>query len=334
MLIAAAVVLVAGLGAWAAVARRDGSEGARRVARPAAPSVGTPVPEGDASASTVRRALERATLGGLPVLALFERSSIPVHGIAVPGRDAIAVWDRLRSGSGASGRWPVVLGDGWATRAHADAARATVDPPEAIVRRAGAVDLDGWIARRLVESGVDGADPGRGPEEADAARAADEASPGREGDDASAREERQRLERFRVVRDAQLDVPLPMVAIAMLPIRDPVEAPAWLAFGNWRRCPEPTIHVAMLARWQARWGAEVVAIGADTIELRVTRPPQDLESALAVTREQVAYAPALLAGGARTLRALAAARVGASVWSFRWARGEARPRSLDLTATE
>lgn len=296
-LVAAIVVLLGGLGVWATVAERGRPNAAILRSRPAAPSIGVRVGRDDARATTVRRTLERAMLGDAPVLELFARSSVPVHGIVVPGSDAIGVRDRLAAVAAQSGRWPVVIGDGWDVRAHLDATHATLDPPEAILARARGVDLDAWIAARLERLDVP---IGEWPADAQA----------------------EPRERFRTVRDRDVDLPRAAIAIALLPVRDPSEAPAWLAFGNWPGCPGPTQHVALLARWRDRFGAELVAIGSDTIELRVARPPADRESALALAREHVAYAPALLDGG-RSLRDLAAAMIGAPVWTFRWPRAGA-----------
>lgn len=288
------LVLFGGLGVWAAVARRDRPEPTAVVARLPAPPIGEPVPESDAATLTERRALELAMLRGLPLVRVATRARVPIHALVLPGRDALGAWDRLRQGSAESGRWPVLLGDGWSVRAHADATRATSDGPEPIVRRARALDLDAWIASRLAR-----VEPpeGQWPEDA--------------GESPPAR--------FRVLRD-ELDLPVAELALALIPTREAAEVPAWLAFGNWSECPEPTVHVAMIARWQERYGAEIVAVTRDTIELRVTRPPADRDAATALAREQIAYAPSLLAQGTRSVAEIAASRIGATTWSLTWPR--------------
>lgn len=299
LLVVAVLVLFGGLGVWATVARRDRAEHVQgRVARLPAPPIGEVVPSTEPSAATERRALERSMFGGLPLVRVARRGDVAILALVLGGRDALGAWERLREGVDESGRWPVVLGDGWAVHAHAEAVRTTSDTPESIVRRARALDLDAWVASRL-----------------EVLRPRDGEWPSELGTPAPTRS--------RVVRDA-LDLPLPEVAVALVPARDPSEVPAWLAFGNWAGCPEPAVHVAMLARWHERFGAEVVAIGQDTIELRVTRPPADREAATALAREQVAYAPELLAGGARSVAEIAASRIGAPGWSLRWPRRTGR----------
>lgn len=296
-LIAAVLVLFGGLGAWALVAERAPADPDLSLSRPPAPPIGVAVRADEAGPE--RQLLERAMLGGVPRLRLFARNGEPVFGILSPGRDALALRDRIRSAG--SERVPVIVGDAWAVDAHAAAIATTGDPPDAIVRRARGFDAEAWLrARAQVVRAQEGAWP----------------------EDAS---EPTTQERYGVVRDRRWERVLPEVAIALLPIADPAEAPASLAFGNWAGCPEPTVHVAVLTRWRERWGAEVIAIGEDRIELRVARPPDAPEAALALAREHAAYAPALIGGGTRTLAALAAERLGARSWSFRWPRGTRVP---------
>lgn len=291
-LVGAVLVLFGGLGVWAFVAERPERPPELSLSRPPSPPIGVAARADEGGPE--RQLLERAMLGGIPRLRLFARSGVPVFGIVGPGREAVALRDRIRSAGG--DRVPVIVGDAWAVDAHATAIATTGDRPEAIVRRAASLDAEAWLRTR--------------------ARAA-QAQEGTWPDDAS---ERVLPERYGVVRDRQRDLVLPEVAIALLPAGDPVEAPAWLAFGNWDGCPEPTVHVAVLTRWRDRWGAEVVAIGEDRIELRVARPPTNRDGAMALAREHAAYAPALAGGGTRTIAALAAARLGARSWSFRWPR--------------
>jgi hypothetical protein len=293
-LIVAVLVLFGGLTIWAAVAGRNSPDEALLGTLPAAPPIGEPVRSDDEAAEPVRRVLAEARMGGVPLVRLARRSGHPIHGIVVAGREALAAWERLRAAALPS-HWPVVVGDGWAVRAHAGAIATTGDSPQAIAARARSFDVEAWLRSRLEASG---AREGGWPEDVRAPTAA----------------------RYAIVRDRRFGLPLSEVAIAILPTGDPANAPAWLAFGNWRGCPEPAVHVAVLARWRKRWDAEVVSIGEDAIELWIGRPPADRESAIAVAREHVAYAPALLEGGTRTIAELAAERVGARVWAFRWPR--------------
>lgn len=294
LLVIGIVLLASGLGVWGIVADRDRPT-ATRTAIPVATDLRAASHEG--GPAELRALLERATMGHVPLIRLFDRDSTAIYGIALPGRDAVDIADRLRQVENPT-HVPVVLGGEWDVRAHEDSTRATMDPPSAIVARARRFDLDAWITRRLEsvasELRVESA-------------SSDPWAPRAEG-----------RERFRLVRDPTLDSPRTSVVIALLPTHSSPDTPAWLAFGNWRGCPEPSVHVAMLTRWHERYGAEVIGIGGDTIELRVARPPLGREQALALAREHVAYAPFLLAGGTRSLADIAASIVGARVWSFRF----------------
>lgn len=296
------VLLASGLGVWGIVADRDRPTFAR-TATPVAADLRAPNASRDGGPAELRALLERATMGHVPLIRLFDRASSAIYGIALPGRDAVEIVDRLRQVENTT-HVPVVLGGEWDVRAHEDSARATMDPPSTIIERARHFDLDAWIARRLEsvagELRVASIEPWtpRGEER----------------------------ERFRLVRDPTLASPRTSVVIALLPARSSPDAPAWLAFGNWRGCPEPSVHVAMLTRWHERYGAELIGIGGDTIELRVTRPPSDRENAIALAREHVAYAPFLLAGGTRSIEDVATSIAGARVWSFRFARNSVSHR--------
>ncbi|MDQ3641045.1 MAG: DUF4253 domain-containing protein [Actinomycetota bacterium] len=77
-------------------------------------------------------------------------------------------------------------------------------------------------------------------------------------------------------------------------------------------------HLAVLRRWGQRYGAELLTLGFDTIELLVERPPAGKVDALAVAREQFAYCPDIVWQGVGTIGALAASQARSPVWYFWW----------------
>ena len=77
-------------------------------------------------------------------------------------------------------------------------------------------------------------------------------------------------------------------------------------------------HLAVLRRWGQRYGAELLTVGFDTIELLVDRPPAAKDDALAVAREQFAYCPDIVWQGVGTIGALAATQVRSRLWYFWW----------------
>lgn len=74
----------------------------------------------------------------------------------------------------------------------------------------------------------------------------------------------------------------------------------------------------MMKSWQERFGAEVVCMSGDVLELRVLLPPNDQTSALALAREHYVYCPDIVVQGTQTLEALAAERLRATTWFFWW----------------
>ena len=73
-------------------------------------------------------------------------------------------------------------------------------------------------------------------------------------------------------------------------------------------------HLAVLRRWGQRYGADLLTLGFDTIELVVDRPPAEKDEALAVAREQFAYCPHIMWQGVGTIGALAAAQARSRLW--------------------
>ncbi len=112
--------------------------------------------------------------------------------------------------------------------------------------------------------------------------------------------------------------PLPVVEIVLLPTRNSWEAPAYLLWGGWNDVPFPNENVALLKYWAESYGAEVVAITSDVVELAVSSPPVDDEAALSLAREQFLYAPDIVWQGTGDINVLAAALLDAPVWFFWW----------------
>jgi hypothetical protein len=74
----------------------------------------------------------------------------------------------------------------------------------------------------------------------------------------------------------------------------------------------------MLRSWHDRYGAELVSMGADTVELRVTRRPASRDEALALAREHYAYCSDTVDQGTQDLATLAAMLMASDWWFFWW----------------
>ena len=111
---------------------------------------------------------------------------------------------------------------------------------------------------------------------------------------------------------------LERVYIATLPTSDASEAPAWLRWGGWNGCPAPEVHVQALREWREAYGAELVAISGDVLELRVARRPRTKDQALTLARLVYRYCPDSVDQGTLTLAPLAAGFMRDSWWGFWW----------------
>lgn len=242
------MLLFVGLAVWTLQSRDAGLDEERRryvetLRDP--PPLGTDLHPADPRGTAAADAFRRAGLGEAPLRLFFSRGETAIVGAGVEGRDALEVWSALRRVAPETHLFPVVLGDGVSVQRHADAVVHTATPVETTLARAAALDLDAWLAARP--------EPARG--------ATVEPDP--------------RPERFLSVVDPVLGVPVMPVSVALFPVARAADVPAWLAYGNWRDCPEAAVHVAMLRRLEDQAAVELVAITSDRIELRVPSPPTD-----------------------------------------------------------
>jgi hypothetical protein len=112
--------------------------------------------------------------------------------------------------------------------------------------------------------------------------------------------------------------PYKEVLIALLPIEASWQAPCMLKTGGWNECPFPAEHASLFRVWEERYGAKVVTITGDTIEMSVERPPATREEALALAHQQYLYCPDIVQQGTDTIEALAAVLQKGTVWFFWW----------------
>ncbi len=112
--------------------------------------------------------------------------------------------------------------------------------------------------------------------------------------------------------------PLEKANLLLLPMADWTEIPAYLNWGNWNACPAPEYHVAAFRSWRDRFGAELVGMSADTLNLRIARKPATRDEAMLLAREFYAYCPDVIEQGANTFSALAANLMANNWWYFWW----------------
>ncbi|MDZ5649539.1 DUF4253 domain-containing protein [Nitrospirillum sp. BR 11828] len=120
-----------------------------------------------------------------------------------------------------------------------------------------------------------------------------------------------------VVRDHN-HKPHARVHILLIPTDQGWQVPAFLRWGGWNACPPPEAHVAALRFWHEKYGAELIVISNDTMELRVDRLPADKAEAWDLARDQYRYCPDIVDQGVGTVGALAGGLMQMRYWFFWW----------------
>jgi hypothetical protein len=121
-----------------------------------------------------------------------------------------------------------------------------------------------------------------------------------------------------VATETLTGAPLEKVQIVILPTDDPSTIPAYLHWGHWNGCPAPEYHIAALRSWRERFGAELVGLSHDVMNVRVQSRPSTREAALELAREQYVYCSDIVDQGVQSLSALAAVLMESDWWYFWW----------------
>jgi hypothetical protein len=108
------------------------------------------------------------------------------------------------------------------------------------------------------------------------------------------------------------------VTLALLPTAHGWEAPAVMKFGGWNANPPPPEHVALLRYWRECFGADLVVMTNDVIEMMVAEPPRTRKEAMHLARDQYHYCEDIVEQGTYTLEALAGGLLRGEAWYFWW----------------
>ncbi len=252
---------------------------------------------------------------------LWEVDGDKVYGLTVNGGKAIELWEKLYRLVTEIGYYPVVLGD------RVEAVGISIERTqwgnnsvEQILAQGDSIDADRWFA--------------------DTARAR------REDLEQCWAEEKEYYPDFQVNRDTldpltleeigewndeiepdnEYSIPFNIsngepfvkVSIALIPTVISWQVFAFIKYGNWNDCPAPAEHIAISKKWHQQYGAEVVGISNDVVEMRVTKPPLDRDAAFAIAQEQYIYCEDIVSQGTGTLLKLAGALLDSKVWYFWW----------------
>ena len=121
-----------------------------------------------------------------------------------------------------------------------------------------------------------------------------------------------------VATETLTGAPLDKAQIVILPTDDPSTIPAYLHWGHWNGCPAPEYHIAALRSWRERFGAELVGLSHDVMNIRVKSRPPTRKAGLELAREQYVYCSDIVEQGTQTLSALAAVLMESDWWYFWW----------------
>ena len=238
--------------------------------------------------------------------------------VQVPGTEAVQEWTRLRELLAPHGLYPVLLGDEESLSNHAEALRDAEGSAAAQARELveePPFDARAWARAKLQKEAEELR--GFGEEEA-AQRNESLVQLLNASGPVALPTDVQPLRSFTIPTDIVSGKFLPEVTLAVVRAREPWELPLQLRYGGWNECPLPEDNARLMRSWAERFGAEVVGITHDTVELRVARPPQDPVAALRLAAEHYAYCSDIVEQGVESIEGLAAVLLGAPVWFFWW----------------
>ncbi len=121
-----------------------------------------------------------------------------------------------------------------------------------------------------------------------------------------------------VARNVLTDQPFDEVMIAAVPTTDPTEIPAFLRFGGWNENPPPEWHVAALRHWRDQYGAQLVGLSSDVMNVRVSSRPENREAAIDLAFVQFEYCSDIVTQGFGNIAPLAAHLMNDDWWYFWW----------------
>ncbi len=235
-----------------------------------------------------------------------------LYGLTVRGSDVITVWTTIRENLSRIGQWPVLVGEDEELKNLRERVNYRL---RANLQSADVIDAEDWFEKRyqqfteeIEEFGYRESNSSPNDEDKKFYGIPRGPWPKRELGN------QQFMIPFCLVKRK----PLPKVHLAFVPTIESWRVPALLRFGGWNECPTDDEHAAVMKYWQERFGAEVVGITNDVVEMLVKRPPSTKKEALALARQQYLYCQDIVDQGTETLEALACTLLGGSVWHFWW----------------
>jgi hypothetical protein len=272
-----------------------------------------------------RQMLERFGVGSLEPIA--NRRSPTAYSFTCEGSRALDLSQQLRALSVEIGYWPVILGNEKETRRVLEAADAEDGRPyREILAEAGGQTAEQWLSDRVAEQKAQTERYRSILEKKYGTARAEQMLRELEEEQAAVHESEEEwpehanpITRFTIPFErVGMGPPKAEVAIALFPTNQGWEVPAHLNLGGWNDCPDAVGHVVMMKAWSERFGAELVGVNGDTIEMWVNRPPSTREDALRLAEQQFLYCEDIVTQGVQTIPALASGLLGNNIWFFWW----------------
>lgn len=241
-----------------------------------------------------------------------------------PGSAALGHWQKLSAAADQLEHWPVILGNDKEARRVLEIQELA---PQQILDEAATLNSGPWLAAREASQKVDEESLRASFEKRYGPRAEQmweqlvdlKNSAPQQSLHGEWPEKPQPLPNFTIPFERVGNgPPKAKVTIALFPTKHAWEVPAFANVGGWNECPEPAGHVVMMRHWFEQYGAELVGMNGDTVEMNATRPPQTREAALKLAKEQYLYCEDIVVQGTQTIEALAASLLGHNIWFFWW----------------
>jgi hypothetical protein len=252
--------------------------------------------------------LKAAGISGveLAVLSRTDRGDV-LYFTTSGGEGAINLWEKLRAMAGATGHWPVLLGDIEKLTGLRDVGRKNPESVAETLKHAQTIAVPEWFKKKQGELLAefkkynDGEAPADWmPQEGEWPR---NVLPGT---------------RFSSPFVNFSETPVQNLGIALVPTEVPSEVVAFLEFGGWNWCPDNAEHCALHRYWEREFGAVVIAVTTDVVEMKVERGPNTRESAMSLAWQQYVYCADIVEQGTETIANLAATLLGGTSWFFWW----------------
>lgn len=259
----------------------------------------------------VQSMLQGCVGGAVDVGVLFTVEDRDIVGFDITDRDLLPLWHTLRARTQETGLYPLFV-RGYSDMRNDQRVEGAIDgrvvvlgqrawegerSVAGVIRGALAIDTDAWLREEMARLVTDVEilpDDLRGDWPPDAAP----------------------YHRFTILDAPRF--PAYPIYLALIPTRLSWQAPAFLMYGGWHSGLDPEHHVALAKRWHDRYGAELVAVMPDTVEMRAMRPPRTRADALRLAWEHYTYCVDVVIQGTQTIDALAAGLLNGRSWFFWW----------------